>query len=129
MQQHMDSVMDHVLVGDCVEGMRKMPAGSVDLIVADPPYNLNKDFGAWKETERKVEWLGWTREWLTEAERVLRPGGAIFVYGIHLALRPCTRQRAPLVCARRTSGLSRHLDAGERVCAEQAPLRCLQQER
>ena len=74
---------DQIIVGDCVAAMRAMPEASVSLIVADPPYNLGKDFGIWKETEREKEWLTWTREWLDEAERILKPGGAIFVYGIH----------------------------------------------
>ena len=74
---------DCIIVGDCIAGMNAMPAESVDLIVADPPYNLAKDFGVWKETEREKDWLTWTREWLTAAERVLKPGGTIFVYGIH----------------------------------------------
>lgn len=72
-----------VIVGDCVAGMQQLSDESVDLIVADPPYNLNKDFGAWKELDRKDEWLEWSKSWLHECNRVLRPGGNIFVYGIH----------------------------------------------
>lgn len=41
-----------IIHGDCIEGMAALDAGSFNLIVADPPYNLNKDFGPWKETER-----------------------------------------------------------------------------
>ena len=41
-----------IILGDCIEEMRKIPDGSINLIVADPPYNLNKDFGIWKESER-----------------------------------------------------------------------------
>ena len=63
--------------------MDALPESCVDLIVADPPYNLGKDFGIWKETEREKDWIEWTHAWLASAERVLRPGGAIFVYGIH----------------------------------------------
>jgi len=76
-------VLDSISNEDCILGIRSLPADSVDLIIADPPYNLDKDFGAWKETERKGEWLTWSKMWLNECERVLRPGGSIFVYGIH----------------------------------------------
>ncbi len=72
-----------ILKMDCIEGMRSLPEGCCNLIIADPPYNLDKDFGPWKETERKAEWKDWMRQWLTEARRVLSDRGNIFVYGIH----------------------------------------------
>jgi site-specific DNA-methyltransferase (adenine-specific) len=72
-----------VVQGDCIELMKLLPDGCANLIVADPPYNLSKDFGAWKETERKAEWLPWCKRWLNECERILAPNGSIFVYGIH----------------------------------------------
>ncbi len=76
-------MIEEIEVGDCIAGMKKLQDGSFNLIVADPPYNLDKDFGPWKETERKAEWRDWTRDWLTEAKRVLSDEGNIFVYGIH----------------------------------------------
>jgi site-specific DNA-methyltransferase (adenine-specific) len=72
-----------VVLGDCVSGMRELEGNKFNLIIADPPYNLSKDFGVWKETERRAEWRSWTRSWLTEALRVLSDRGNIFVYGIH----------------------------------------------
>lgn len=72
-----------VVHGDCVAEMRKLSDGEFNLIIADPPYNLNKDFGPWKESERRSEWKDWTRQWLSEARRVLSDQGNIFVYGIH----------------------------------------------
>lgn len=66
---------------DCIDGMREIPENSVDLIVADPPYNLKKNFGP--GTVEHDEWLPWSKRWLDEAKRILRPGGNIFVYGIH----------------------------------------------
>jgi site-specific DNA-methyltransferase (adenine-specific) len=72
-----------MIQGDCVDGMAALNEGAFNLIVADPPYNLNKDFGPWKETERKDEWRDWTRTWLEAAARCLSDRGNIFVYGIH----------------------------------------------
>ena len=76
-------ITSKIILGDCIEEMRKIPDGSINLIVADPPYNLNKDFGIWKESEKKDEWKEWNREWLVECKRILSDEGNIFVYGIH----------------------------------------------
>jgi len=75
--------VDHVVHTDCVAGLKRLPSGCAGLVVADPPYNLSKDFGPWKEKEKREEWLPWCKSWLSECERVMRPGGSIFVYGIH----------------------------------------------
>lgn len=68
---------------DCIEGMKSLPDGIADLIIADPPYNIGKDFGVWKEKDHEDNWLSWSKRWLDEAKRILKPGGNIFVYGIH----------------------------------------------
>lgn len=77
------TLINSIINEDCIKGMSKIPDATVDLIVADPPYNLNKDFGAWKESTKKAEWLDWSKRWLDECFRVLKPNGNIFVYGIH----------------------------------------------
>lgn len=70
--------------GDCLELFPKIPDNSVDLIIIDPPYNLNKDFGNNSDKWDKVEdWFNWSKLWLQESKRVLKPSGSIFVYGIH----------------------------------------------
>lgn len=78
-----ESYINRIINIDCIEGMKSLPSESIPLIIADPPYNLNKDFGIWKETHNKEKWFPWSKEWLTEARRVLTNNGNIFVYGIH----------------------------------------------
>ncbi len=75
--------IDQIVLGDCVAGMSALAPDSVDLIIADPPYNLDKDFGVWNEALKKGEWLEWSKTWLNACKRVLKPEGSIFVYGIH----------------------------------------------
>lgn len=75
--------VDQILQNDCIAGMSTLPEGCADLVIADPPYNLNKDFGQYKEAKRREEWLPWSKAWLNEVNRILRPGGNVFVYGIH----------------------------------------------
>jgi site-specific DNA-methyltransferase (adenine-specific)/adenine-specific DNA-methyltransferase len=77
------NLRDAILVGDAIDHMRRLPDACANLIVADPPYNLNKDFGRWKESEQRGQWLPWCKEWLTDCRRLLCDGGNIFVYGIH----------------------------------------------
>ena len=67
-----------VVRGDCVAGMRALATGSIDLVIADPPYNIAVQGAAW---DTVPEYLNWSRTWLAEAARVLRPGGSLFIYG------------------------------------------------
>lgn len=75
--------IDQIFHQDCIEGMHALPDNCADLVIADPPYNLNKDFGQYKEVKRRDEWLPWSKAWLNEVNRILRPSGNVFVYGIH----------------------------------------------
>jgi modification methylase len=87
--------LGRILPGDCVEAMRSLPTASVDLIFADPPYNLqlggdlNRPDGShvdavtddWDRFDSFETYDRFTRAWLTEARRVLKPDGAIWVIG------------------------------------------------
>lgn len=69
--------------GDCLPWMKSMEPGSVDLVFADPPFNLGKDYGKGINDKLKDEdYLNWTYEWLDAAVNLLSPGGAIWVYNI-----------------------------------------------
>jgi DNA modification methylase len=75
--------LDEVHLGDVLDVLAGIPDGTVDLIIADPPYNIGPAFKAPKNWKRDPEWLYWCKKWLAECERVLSPNGSIFVYGIH----------------------------------------------
>ncbi len=84
-----------ILDGDCVEAMRSIPTASIDLVFADPPYNLqlggdlNRPDGshvdavtdAWDRFDSFATYDEFTRAWLTEAKRILKPDGALWVIG------------------------------------------------
>lgn len=72
-----------IICEDFIDGIRDYPDNSFDLIICDPPYNLNKDFGIYKEKDMKEEWLPWSKKWIDECIRVLDKNGNIFIYGIH----------------------------------------------
>ncbi len=87
--------LNTILAGDCIEVMRGLPAGSVDLIFADPPYNLQLRGDLHRPDNSKVDAVddAWdqfgsfkiyddfTRDWLAAARRLLKPEGAIWVIG------------------------------------------------
>ena len=69
--------------GDCIEIMRSLPDESVDMVFADPPFNLGKAYGSGIEDSFTVsKYINWTYEWLDECVRILKPGGRIFVYNL-----------------------------------------------
>lgn len=69
--------------GDCLEIMRCLPDESCDLIFADPPFNLDKLYpSAMDDNLRQEHYLEWCETWLDECARLLREGGALFVYNL-----------------------------------------------
>ncbi|MGL6096977.1 MAG: DNA-methyltransferase [Fimbriiglobus sp.] len=70
---------DEVWSGDCVQLLRTLPAGVVDLAFADPPFNIGYDYDVYKDRRGKDEYLAWTDIWLGAVKRVLKPTGSLFV--------------------------------------------------
>lgn len=91
------AVADIVIEGDCRAILRNMQAESVDLVFADPPYNLQLArellrpnntrvdgvHQAWDKFDSFATYDQFTREWLAECRRVLKPDGAIWVIGTY----------------------------------------------
>ncbi len=91
----MKTAYDTILQGDCITVMRSLPEKSIDLIFADPPYNLQLGEGlrrpddslvdgvdeAWDRFESFAAYDQFTRAWLIEARRLLKDDGALWVIG------------------------------------------------
>ncbi len=89
--------LNQILQGDCIEILKSLPENSVDLIFADPPYNLQlrKDLyrpnmtkvdavnDGWDKFEGFVEYDAFTREWLSASQYVLKETGTIWVIGTY----------------------------------------------
>ena len=87
--------LNQILEGDCIAAMNRLPAGSIDLIFADPPYNLqlkgdlhrpdNSLVDAvddhWDQFASFAAYDKFTHDWLAAARRLLKPNGAIWVIG------------------------------------------------
>lgn len=69
-----------VICGDAIDEMKKLPDKSVRLVVTDPPYNLNKNYGNNQDKLEFNEYLDFSRQWLREAVRVLTDDGTIYVF-------------------------------------------------
>ena len=88
-------LVDRILNGDCLAELARLPDASVDLVFADPPYNLQLDgdllrpnntvvdgvHQAWDRFASFAEYDAFSRAWLAECRRVLKPDGALWVIG------------------------------------------------
>lgn len=76
---------NYVHHGDALDFLASLPDESANLIIADPPYSIEKDkeFGDGAFFSSREAWLEWCKRWLTEAKRLLKPSGNLFVYAIH----------------------------------------------
>jgi site-specific DNA-methyltransferase (adenine-specific) len=69
--------------GDCLEFLPTVPDESVDLVFADPPFNLGKAYGKGVDDARVPEdYLKWCAAWIKECSRVVAPGGSFFLYNL-----------------------------------------------
>src|SRR3989442_4283570 len=66
-------------VDDCVQGMRGLPSGSVDLVVTSPPYNIGTRYNSYTDRRTREDYLRWTMTWGAEVKRVLKPNGSFFL--------------------------------------------------
>jgi len=73
-----------VYKADCIDLLGAIRDESIDTVFADPPFNLSKDYGNGKEKDNldRGDYLKWCYRWMDECIRVVKPGGAIFVYNL-----------------------------------------------
>ena len=76
---HLDNPATDIYVGDNREILPYIKAGSIDLIFADPPFNLDVDYGEWQDNLPREAYLRFTYEWLDACLRVLSPHGSIWI--------------------------------------------------
>jgi modification methylase len=89
------AILDTIINGDCIKVMNEMAEKSVDLIFADPPYNLQLGdnllrpdnsnvsgvYEEWDSFESMEAYDAYTRDWMSAARRVLKDDGALWVIG------------------------------------------------
>lgn len=95
LHRHADLPRNQILKMDCIEAMRSLPDACIDMVFADPPYNLQlggdlqRPDGSmvdavdddWDKFETFAVYDSFTREWLAQARRILKPNGSLWVIG------------------------------------------------
>jgi len=91
-----------IIHGDAIEALASVETASVDLIFADPPYNIGKDFDGIHDRVDETEYFEWCWTWLNECERVLKPAGTFYLMNATQNM-----PRLDLYCRERFAILSR----------------------
>lgn len=77
-----DEFENKVINGDTLEKLKKLPDCFVDLLVADPPYNLTKDYDGTKfNRTNDREYVEWLEKWVKELPRIMKPNGTLYFCG------------------------------------------------
>ncbi len=72
--------IDTVQNMDALEGIARLPDDSIDLVVADPPYNLGKDYGNASDKQESKEFLAWTEKWLSLIVPKIKQTGSLYIF-------------------------------------------------
>ena len=75
----MEPALNRIQHGDCIEGLKKLPAGAVDLAFADPPFNIGYEYDSYDDRKEHEKYLDWTKGWMAAVCRALKPAGTFWV--------------------------------------------------
>lgn len=77
------SVYGALFSANCMAVLPQIKDGVVDTVFADPPFNIGKEYGKSYDDARPDEhYLAWCKEWIAECVRIIKPGGAFFLYNL-----------------------------------------------
>src|SRR2546421_615428 len=77
-----ETYLNKISHGNCLELFKDIPDNSVDITFADPPFNLKKKYNSHKDRLDIKDYLDWCDEWIGEMVRVTKPAGSIFLHNI-----------------------------------------------
>jgi site-specific DNA-methyltransferase (adenine-specific) len=69
-----------IVEGDAIHCLQQIAPNSIDVVVADPPYNLGKNYGNNRDKKSFDEYMDFSRQWIKEAHRILKSSGTIYIF-------------------------------------------------
>jgi len=75
----MDEIVNTIQHGDCIAGMNALAEGSVDLVFADPPFNIGYDYDVYEDSVEHQQYIDWSAEWISAVYRVLKANGTFWL--------------------------------------------------
>lgn len=70
---------NQIIHGDSIAGMDALPVGGVDLVFADPPFNIGYEYDVYQDALESSQYLDWSRRWIAAVSRVLKPDGTFWL--------------------------------------------------
>jgi site-specific DNA-methyltransferase (adenine-specific) len=70
---------DEIRHQDCIEGLNSLSAGSIDLVFADPPFNIGYEYDTYDDRQTRDDYLVWCRRWIEAVHRGLKPSGTFWL--------------------------------------------------
>lgn len=74
-----DAMLNAIHQGDCVSRMRELPGESLQLVFADPPFNIGYEYDVYKDSLEREQYLAWSKAWMAEVYRVLDASGTFWL--------------------------------------------------
>ncbi|UCE58601.1 MAG: site-specific DNA-methyltransferase [Phycisphaerales bacterium] len=71
--------LDRIIQGDCVKQLDKLDPGSVDLVFADPPFNIGYEYDEYDDRKSADDYIDWSKRWIEGVIRVLKPTGTFWL--------------------------------------------------
>ncbi|MBM83448.1 MAG: site-specific DNA-methyltransferase [Planctomycetaceae bacterium] len=76
---HVELQKNNIYQGDCITSLKKLDQGCVDLVFADPPFNIGYEYDVYDDAKDANDYLSWSRQWMGEVHRVLKPNGTFWL--------------------------------------------------
>jgi DNA modification methylase len=79
MARQLEEMLDQIHQGDCIDGMKELPDESVQLVFADPPFNIGYEYDQYDDRLDSEKYLDWSRAWISEVHRILDANGSFWL--------------------------------------------------